>query len=102
MPHPTRITEQFYDAESGDLIVLDEGIVVDVHKSILSVNERSVLTEAAIARGREKHAQRRDAGLIAQQVSMHKEEPYVAPVMFPTDEPVSNDGPLVMPVMTWD
>jgi hypothetical protein len=90
MPLDTEITTNFYDADTGELIEIEDGYVVGRHKSILSKQERLTINH--------KRAER----LVTQQASSHKEEPYVAPIMFPTDEPVSNDGPLVMPELTWD
>jgi hypothetical protein len=86
----TEITTNFYDEETGELIEIEDGYVVGRHKSVLTKQERLTINH--------KRAQR----LVTQQASLHKEEPYVAPVMFEEQQPVSNSGPLVMPELTWE
>jgi hypothetical protein len=83
-------TENFYDQETGELIEIKNDRVVARHQSILSKQERLTINH--------ERAQR----LVTQQANSHKEEPYVAPVMFEEQQPVSNSGPLVMPELTWD
>jgi hypothetical protein len=85
-----KLTANFYDADTGEYIEIEDGEVVARHQSMLSKQERLTINH--------ERAQR----LITQQANLHKEEPYVAPVMFEEQQPVSNSGPLVMPVMTWE
>jgi hypothetical protein len=85
-----QITEIFYDQETGELIEIKDGVVVNIHKSILSKQERLTINR--------KRAER----LITQQASVVTETPLVQPEMFSSDKPVSNDGPYVAPELTWD
>jgi hypothetical protein len=84
------ITDTFYDESNGDLIEIEDGVVTNVHKSILSRKERLTINRERAER------------LITQQSSSHKEEPLVQPDMFPSDKPVSNSGPYVAPAIIWD
>ena len=90
----TEITERFYDEKTGDLIEIEDGVVVNVDKSILSKQERLTINQ--------ERAQR----LVTQEASKHVEEPLVQPVMFPVanaDQVSHADGGvLVPPEMTWD
>jgi hypothetical protein len=85
-----KLTANFYDADSGEYIEIEDGEVVARHRSILTKQERLTINRERAER------------LITQQASMHKEEPYVAPVMFEEQQPVSNSGPLVMPELSWE
>ena len=86
----TEITERFYDEKTGDLIEIEDGVVVNVDKSILSKQERLTINQ--------ERAQR----LVTQQANIVTETPLVQPEMFDNQRPVSNSGPLVQPKMTFD
>ena len=101
MSRETEITERFYDQETGDLIELEDGVVVNVHKSILPKQERLTINR--------ERAQR----LVTQQVSNQEQEPLVQPKMFketkqeiilqkPKQEPATEqESGYVAPVMEW-
>jgi hypothetical protein len=105
------LTENFYDQETGEYIVIEDGEVVARHQSILSKQERLTINRERAER------------LITQQTSSHVEEPLVQPEMFPEskmpltnngngnpmpemypeNKPVTNDdNVLPIPVLTWD
>jgi hypothetical protein len=85
-----KLTANFYDADTGEYIEIEDGEVVARHQSILSKQERLTINR--------KRAER----LISQQANIVTETPLVMPEMYPSDKPVANDGPLVQPKMTWD
>jgi hypothetical protein len=117
-----KLTANFYDADTGEYIEIEDGKVVARHQSILTKQERLTINRERAER------------LITQQASIVTETPLVQPEMFPVanadqvsygsvgntmpeltwDEPKPNypgqgtppenqqEEPLVAPVMTWD